>query len=354
MASDDRGPMISSPTPCTSQGLAALHERRQHEVAERPVGEQQLPQRLPLHGDVAQGLRHDRRHEDGLAGEEVHLPEEAGPPVAQDLPPGRVDDRHLALEDRDERVAAIADSIQRPGRPRPGAPRRSRQAAPAGTPRGGTRRSGHRRQRTRPCRPALQRGAPRRLPLTAHVALRHPGRRPGHIRVRRTGQPEQHCRVIATAPPRRRREITMSSSSRPPPRKAPAPSRAWCSDERLRASPHARARRGDRVAQLRAARPRRAPREGRPGRLLDADLHQLAAHGALHPRLVAGLPGRRAGRARRPHAGVLVRARPRARPPRRCGTATSTTRSPPTTTTRSGAPSTTTTGRRCTSSTATA
>ena len=38
-------------------------------------------------------------------------------------------------------------------------------------------------------------------------------------------------------------------------------------------------------------------------------MHQLAAPGAVRPRVVAGLPGRRAGRDRRPHAGVLVRAR---------------------------------------------
>ena len=67
--------------------------------------------------------------------------------------------------------------------------------------------------------------------------------------------------------------------------------------------------RGDRVAQLRATRPRRAARPRRPGQLLDADLHQLAAPGAVRPRLVAGLPRRRAPRHRRPHAGVLLRAR---------------------------------------------
>jgi hypothetical protein len=42
-------------------------------------------------------------------------------------------------------------------------------------------------------------------------------------------------------------------------------------------------------------------------------VHQLAAPGALRPRLVAGLPGRRVGRHRSPHAGVLVRARHRRR-----------------------------------------
>ena len=57
------------------------------------------------------------------------------------------------------------------------------------------------------------------------------------------------------------------------------------------------------------ARPRRA-RE-----LLDADLHQLAAPGALRPRVVAGVPRRRADRRRRPHAGVRLRAGPRPRAP---------------------------------------
>ena len=62
---------------------------------------------------------------------------------------------------------------------------------------------------------------------------------------------------------------------------------------------------------------------------------------AVRPRLVAGLPRRRAGRDRRPHAGVLVRARHRRRARRRRRTRASTTRSRSTTTTRSGAPSTT-------------
>ena len=62
--------------------------------------------------------------------------------------------------------------------------------------------------------------------------------------------------------------------------------------------------------------------------LLDADLHQLAAHGAVRPRLVAGLPGRRAGRHRRPHAGVLVRARASTACGRRRRSERSTTRSP--------------------------
>jgi hypothetical protein len=57
-----------------------------------------------------------------------------------------------------------------------------------------------------------------------------------------------------------------------------------------RRSPHAVARRGDWVAQLRATRLRRAPGPGRPLQLLDGGLHQLAAGGAVRACLVAGLP----------------------------------------------------------------
>ena len=85
-------------------------------------------------------------------------------------------------------------------------------------------------------------------------------------------------------------------------------------DDGLRASAYALARRRGRVDQLRAAWPRRAARPRRPRQLLDADVHQLAAPGAVRPRVVAGLPRRRVGRDRCPHPGVLVRAgdRPRA------------------------------------------
>ena len=81
----------------------------------------------------------------------------------------------------------------------------------------------------------------------------------------------------------------------------------------VRAPAHAFVRWGDRVGQLRAARPRRAGRARGPGELLDPDVHQLAAHGAVRAGVVAGLPGRRVGRDRRPHAGVLLRARDRPR-----------------------------------------
>ena len=98
----------------------------------------------------------------------------------------------------------------------------------------------------------------------------------------------------------------------------------------------------------------RAARTRRARGLLDADVHQLAAHGAVCPGVVAGLPGRRAGRHRRPHAGVLLRARHRPRAAGDEGARRSTTRSRSTTTTGSGPRSTTTTGRRSTSSTPTA
>src|SRR4029453_18299702 len=51
-------------------------------------------------------------HEHRLAGEEVHLAEEPGRPVAHDLAARRVDDRDLTLDDRDERVRAVADAIE--------------------------------------------------------------------------------------------------------------------------------------------------------------------------------------------------------------------------------------------------
>ena len=122
---------------------------------------------------------------------------------------------------------------------------------------------------------------------------------------------------------------------------------------RVRAGAHALARRGDRVAQLRATRPRRAARPRGTRELLDADVHQLAAPTALSPRVVARLPRRRIDRDRSPHARVRVRARnrPSARQRR---SERSTTPSHWTMTTRSGAPSPTTTGRRSTSSTGTA
>ena len=105
VASDECGPTISSPMPSTLlQRLTPRDERRQHEVAERPVLEQERAQGVALDRDVPQRLRHDRRHEDRLPGEQVHLAEEARRSVAQDLVACRVEDRDLTLEDRDERI----------------------------------------------------------------------------------------------------------------------------------------------------------------------------------------------------------------------------------------------------------
>jgi hypothetical protein len=62
---------------------------------------------------------------------------------------------------------------------------------------------------------------------------------------------------------------------------------------------------------LRATRPRRTARPRRARELLDVDVHQLTAPGAVRSRVVAGLSRRRVGRRRGSHAGVLVRARRR-------------------------------------------
>ncbi len=111
VASDECGPTISSPIPSTLlQRLAAGDERRQQHVAERPVLEEQRPQHLALDRDVAHRLRHDGGQEDGLAREQVRS--RRGSPTRPcrtiSLPAAsRIAD--LALEDRDERVARVAD-----------------------------------------------------------------------------------------------------------------------------------------------------------------------------------------------------------------------------------------------------
>jgi hypothetical protein len=94
------------------QGLAPLHQRREYEVAERSVLEQERSERVSLDSDVPQRLRHDRRHEHRLTGEQIHLTEEPGRSVAHDLAARRIDDRDLTLDNRDERVRAVADAIE--------------------------------------------------------------------------------------------------------------------------------------------------------------------------------------------------------------------------------------------------
>ena len=94
------------------QGLAPLDQRRQHEGAQWPILKQERPQRVAVDLDISQRLRHDCCHEHGLSRQEVHLAEEARRTVPDDLVPRRVDDRDLALQDRDERVHAVADAIE--------------------------------------------------------------------------------------------------------------------------------------------------------------------------------------------------------------------------------------------------
>ena len=60
------------------EGLAAGHECREQQVAERAVVEEERSQLLSLDGDVAHRLGHDGRQEDGLAREQVRFAEETG------------------------------------------------------------------------------------------------------------------------------------------------------------------------------------------------------------------------------------------------------------------------------------
>ena len=92
--------------------LAPRDERRQKQVAERAILEQQLAKLVALDRDVAQRLRHHRGYEHRLSREEVQLAEEAAGAVPDDLVSGPVENDGLTLADRDERVAAIADRVE--------------------------------------------------------------------------------------------------------------------------------------------------------------------------------------------------------------------------------------------------
>ncbi len=94
------------------QRFAPGDERRQHEIAQRRILEQQRPQHLALDRDVAQRLGHDRGDEHALPRQQIELTEKARRPVTHNLVLGRVTDHDLALQDRDERVTPIADPIQ--------------------------------------------------------------------------------------------------------------------------------------------------------------------------------------------------------------------------------------------------
>ena len=82
------------------------------EVAERAVLVEERAQRAASDGDVPQRLGHERVDEDRLPRQQVQLAEEARGPLPDELVPGRVDDRDLSFEDRDERVGPIADPVQ--------------------------------------------------------------------------------------------------------------------------------------------------------------------------------------------------------------------------------------------------
>ena len=72
-----------------------------------------MEQHVALDDEVAHRLGGDRGQEDGLARHQVELAEEARRAVAHDLGCARgVEDRRLALEDRDERVALVADLVE--------------------------------------------------------------------------------------------------------------------------------------------------------------------------------------------------------------------------------------------------
>src|SRR6476469_2672838 len=92
--------------------LTTRDEGRQQQVAQDPVLEQDRSQRIAVDRDVPQRLRDDRGQEDGLPGQEVHLAKEARGAMTDDLVADRIENRHLALEDGDERVAAVAYTEQ--------------------------------------------------------------------------------------------------------------------------------------------------------------------------------------------------------------------------------------------------
>ena len=92
--------------------FAPLDERGEEQIGQRAVLEEQPPEDFAVDGDVAHRLGHDRPEEDGLPGEQVHLPEEARGAVADDLAAAGIGHGDLALDDRDERVALVADVEQ--------------------------------------------------------------------------------------------------------------------------------------------------------------------------------------------------------------------------------------------------
>jgi hypothetical protein len=113
------------------------------EVGQPRVLEQQRSEGVGVNRDVAHGLGRRRRDQDGLSREQIQLAQKARASVADDLGAGSIDDRDLALDDRDERNAPVADAIQRlPSVRGPLFP----QLGEFGQLRGGERRAGGRRR----------------------------------------------------------------------------------------------------------------------------------------------------------------------------------------------------------------
>ena len=73
-----------------------------------PSLEEQRPKRITVDRDIPQRLRDHRGQENGLPGEKVQLAEEARSAMTDDLVPGRIEYRHLPLDDRDEGISAVA------------------------------------------------------------------------------------------------------------------------------------------------------------------------------------------------------------------------------------------------------
>ena len=94
------------------QRLTPRDERGEEQIAERAVLVQKRAQRDALDRDIPQRLDHERVHEHRLPRQQIQLPEEARGALPDQLVPGRVNDRDLPLEDRNERVAPIADPVQ--------------------------------------------------------------------------------------------------------------------------------------------------------------------------------------------------------------------------------------------------
>jgi hypothetical protein len=89
--------------PCDAlQRLTPCDERREQKVAERPVFVEERAQGAALDGDVAKRLGDESVDEDRLPGQEVQLAEEARRAVPDELVSGRVEDRDLAFDDRNE------------------------------------------------------------------------------------------------------------------------------------------------------------------------------------------------------------------------------------------------------------